>query len=50
MNGKDVSQEWIQVRINAMVIIWSEAVSLYPSMTKLQSSDVVARAVMETDL
>ena len=35
-----------------MVIIGSDTVSLIPSMTKLESSDEVARAraVMETDL
>jgi hypothetical protein len=50
VSSKNVSQKWIQDRSKAMVIIGSDAVSLYPSITKLESSDEVARAVMETDL
>ena len=50
VNSKDVSQMWIQDRSKPMVIIGRDAVSLYPSMTKVESADEVAEAVMESDL
>ena len=33
-----------------MVVIGSDAVSLYPSMTKLESADEVANAVLESNI
>jgi hypothetical protein len=50
VNSKDVNQMWIQDRSKPMVIIGSDAVSLYPSMTKTESADEVAEAVLESDL
>ena len=50
VSSKSVSQEWIQDRSKTMVIIGSDAVALFPSMTKLESSYEVTRAAMETDL
>ena len=50
VNSKDVNQMWIQDRSKPMVIIGSDAVSLYPSMTKTESANDVAQAALESDL
>ena len=50
VNSKQVAQEWIQDRGQAMVIIGSDAVSLFPSLTKQESADEVAEAVMDSEL
>ena len=50
VSSKDVGQEWVQDRSKPMVIVGSDAVSLFPSLTKIESSNEVTSAVMETDL
>ena len=50
VSSKDVDPDWVQDRSKAMVVIGSDAVSLYPSMTKQESADEVAEAVMQSDL
>ena len=50
MSSKDVSQEWVQDKSKVMVAIGSDAVTLYPSMTKQESANEVADAVMESSL
>ena len=50
VSSKDVDQDWVQDRSRAMVVIGSDAVSLYPSMTKQESADEVADAVMKSDM
>ena len=50
VNSKEVSKEWVQDRSQTMVIIGSDAVSLYPIMTKQEAADEVAEAVMESNL
>ena len=50
VSSKDVSQEWVQDKSKVMVVIGSDAVSLYPSMTKQESANEVADAVMESSL
>ena len=50
MNSKDVDKKWVQDRKHKMVIIGSDAVSLYPSKTKQESADEVAKAVLESDI
>ena len=50
MNSKEVSKEWVQDRSQTMVIIGSDAVSLYRSMTNQEAADEVAEAVMESNL
>ena len=42
VSSKDVSQERVQDRSRVMVIIGSDAVSLYPSLTKEESANEVA--------
>ena len=39
VNSKQVSQEWIQDKSKTMVVIGSDAVSLFPSLTKQESAD-----------
>ena len=50
VNSREVSKEWVQDRSSVMVIIGTDAVSLYPSMTKQESADEVAEAVLESSL
>ena len=50
VNSRDVPKEWIQDRSRTMVIIGTDAVSLYPSMEKQESADEVAAAVEESSL
>ena len=50
MNSKEVSKEWVQDRSQVMVIIGSDAVSLYPSLTKQEPADEVAEAVTASSL
>ena len=50
VNSKQVSQEYIQDRSKVMVVIGSDAVSLFPSLTKLESAEEVAQAVMESNM
>ena len=50
MSSKDVDPDWVQDRSKTMVVIGSDAVSLHPSMTKQESADEVAEAVMQSDL
>jgi hypothetical protein len=50
VNSKEVSNKWVQYRNSKMVVIGSDAVSLYPSMTKLESADEVANAVLESNI
>ena len=50
VSSKQVSKEWIQDKSRTMVIIGSDAVSLFPSLTKQESADEVANAVLESDL
>ena len=45
-----VSQEWVQDRSKVMVIIGSEAVSLYPSLTREESASEVPEAVLESNI
>ena len=42
VSSKNVSQEWVQDKSRVMVIIGSDAVSLYPSLTKEESANEVA--------
>ena len=48
--SKDVDQEWVQDMSRPMVVIGSDAVSLFPSMAKLESADEVAEAVLESSM
>ena len=50
VNSKEVNNKWVQDRTTKMVIIGSDAVSLYPSMTKRESADEVASAVLESNI
>ena len=50
VNSKEVSNNLVQDRTRKMVIIGSDAVSLYPSMTKVESADEVASAVLESSI
>ena len=50
VSSKQVAGEWIQDKSRKMVIIGSDAVSLFPSLTKQESADEVASAVLESDL
>ena len=50
VNSKEVSNKWVQDRNPKMVVIGSDAVSLYPSMTKLESADEVANAMLESNI
>ena len=50
VNSRDVPKEWIQDRSRTMVIIGTDAVSLYPSLEKQESADEVAVAVQESNL
>ena len=50
VSSKQVGQEWVQDRSRVMVVIGSDAVSLFPSLTKQDSADEVAQSVMESDL
>ena len=50
VSSKQVSQEYIQDRSQVMVVIGSDAVSLFPSLTKMESADEVAQAVMESSM
>ena len=50
VSSKDVSQEWVQDKSKVMVVIGSDAVTLYPIITKQESSNEVADAVMEGSL
>ena len=50
VSSKQVSQEYIQDRSQVMVLIGSDAVSLFPSQTKLESAEEVAQAVMESSM
>ena len=50
VNSKDVDKKWVQDRNQKMVIIGSDAVSLYPSLTKQESADEVANAVLESGI
>ena len=47
---QDVGQEWVQDKSKVMVGIGSDAVSLYPSLTKTESANKVADAVMESSI
>ena len=44
VSSKNVSQEWVQDRSKVMVILGSEAVSLYPSLTREESEARLALA------
>ena len=50
VNSKEVDQKWIQDRTKKMVIIGSDAISLYPNLTRQESADEVPESVMESDL
>ena len=50
VNSKEVDQKWIQDRTKKMVIIGSDAISLYPNLTRQESADEVAESVLESDL
>ena len=50
VNSREVDNKWVQDRTKRMVIIGSDAVSLYPSMTKRESADEVANAVLESNI
>ena len=50
VSSKEVGQEWVQDKSNVMVIIGSEALSLYPSLTKEESANEVAEAVLERSI
>ena len=50
VNSKNVPKEWVQDRSRTMVIIGTDAVSLYPSLEKQESADEVAVAVQESNL
>ena len=45
-----MSQEWVQDKSRVMVIIGSDTVSLYPSLTKEESANEVAEAVLESNI
>ena len=50
VSSKQVAEEWVQDKSRTMVIIGSDTVSLFPSLTKQESADEVANAVLESDL
>ena len=50
VGSNQVPREMVQDRSKAMVIIGRDAVSLFPSLTKQESADEVAEAVLESDM
>ena len=50
VSSNQVPKELIQDRSKAMVVIGSDAVSLFPSLTKQESADEAAEAVLESDM
>jgi hypothetical protein len=50
VSSDEVPSEWVQDRSKNMVIIGTDAVSLYPSMEKREAADEVAEAVRESNL
>ena len=50
VSSEEVPKEWVQDRSKVMVIIGTDAVSLYPSMEKREAADEVAEAVRESTL
>ena len=50
VSSKDVPKEYIQDRSRVMVVIGTDAVSLYPSLVKREAADEVAEAVTESSM
>ena len=50
VNSREVDNKLIQDRSQKMVIIGSDAISLYPNLTGRESADEVAEAVMQSSL
>ena len=50
VSSNSVGQDWVQEKSEVMVVIGSDAVSLYPSLTKEESANEVAEAVLESSI
>ena len=50
VKSTEIDNQWVQDRGQRMVIIGSDAVSLYPNLTKQESTDEVAEAALATEV
>ena len=50
ISSKDVSNKFVQDKSKEMVIVGSDCISLYPNLTKLESGEEIAAAVMDSDI